>query len=187
MAVIDSTAVAARSRRRRKRGLRMLLVAAVGVTSAIALTAGTASAAHTCSNNSERHICLAVDGVGGGNFAVHVDIDLLMSAADAQEFIDDPGDPFVVTIVADDGIDTSCPIVCGTVVPTLFHMPMSLLTASNEHGLSGNFDLTVPGSWLNEDPPGQEDEIRAYIQVWDRDTNRMIHSYYSNQLSGNWP
>jgi len=100
--------------------------------------------------------------------------------------VDQAGDPFVVRIVADDGID-SCPIFCGTVIPTLLTLPMTGLGASSESGLSGDFEATVPGSWLNEDPPGQEDEIRAFVELWDRDTNIRTATFMSNQLSGNWP
>ena len=185
MAVIESTAGVARGGSRRRR-LGMLAVALVGAVSAVGLGTGTASAASSCTINSERGVCLAVDGVGGGNFRVHVGVDVHMSLAEAQEYIDDPGDPFVVKIVADDGID-SCPILCGTVIPTLFFVPMTGLSASAERGLSGSFDITVPGSALNDDPAGEEDEIRAFVELWDRDTNRLTKRYMSNQISGNWP
>src|SRR5882724_11275993 len=185
MAVIDPTAVNARSRRARRRLLRVL-IAAVGVLGVVGSTAGPASAAQTCTGASDSNLCLAVDGLGGGLFRVHVGIDVHMSLADAQEYIDDPGDPFVVTIVADDGI-VSCPIFCGTVIPTLFQVPLTALGASSGSGLSGDFDIIVAGSSLDEDPPGQEDEIRAFVELWDRDTNRLIHRFMSNQLSGNWP
>jgi hypothetical protein len=184
MDVIDATAVAARSRSR-KRWLRMLIVTLLGTVSAVGLGSGTASAAHSCAINAERGLCLEVNAVGDGNYTVHVGVDVHMPIAEAQEYIDDPGDPFVVTIVADDGID-SCPIFCGTVVPNLFRVPVTHLSATSQRGLSGSFDITVPGSALNEDPAGQEDEIRAVVELWDRDTNRLIERYMSNQLSGNW-
>jgi hypothetical protein len=185
MAVIDSTTVDAR-RPRRRRWLGMLTVALVGIGTAVGLVAGTASAAGTCTINRERSICLDVNGVGNGNFTVHVGVLVPMSAVDAQEYIDDPGNPIVVTIVADDGIVTSCPLVCGVVIPTLFQVPVTAMEASDE-GLSAFFDVTVSGNALNEDPPGQEDEIRAIVELWDRDTNTKVNSWLSNQLSGNWP
>lgn len=185
MAVIDRAAMDARRRRVRRRLLRVL-VAVVGVLGIVGSTAGPASAAQTCTGHSDSNLCLAIDGIGGGLFHVHVGIDVHMSLAEAQEYVDDPGDPFVVTIVADDGI-VSCPIFCGTVIPVLFQVPLTALGASSEAGLSGDFDITVPGSALNEDPPGQEDEIRAFVELWDRDTNQMVRRYMSNQISGNWP
>jgi hypothetical protein len=187
MAVIDSTAVDARGRGPRRRLVRLLgvLIAVVGVVGVVGLTAGPAAAAQTCTGRSDSNLCLAVDALGGGLFRVHVGIDVHMSFAQAQEYIDDPGDPFVVTIVGDDGI-VSCPIFCGTVIPVLFQVPLTALGASDESGLSADFDVTVPGSALNEDPPGQEDEIRTFVELWDRDTNRLITRFMSNQLSGNW-
>jgi hypothetical protein len=157
----------------------------MGIVSTVGLGTGTASAASSCAINSERSLCLAVDAVGGRNYLVHVGVNVHMPVEEAQEYVDDPGAPFFVTIVADDGI-VSCPIFCGTVIPTLFQVPMTDLSASSDGGLSGSFDVIVPGSALNEDPPGQEDEIRAFVEVWDRDTNRLVKRYLSNQLSGNW-
>ena len=169
-----------------RRRLARVLVAAAGVLGVVGSMAGPASAAQTCTGASDSNLCLSVDGVGGGRFRVHVGIDVPMSLAEAQEYIDDPGDPFVVTIVADDGIGSSCPLFCGTVIPVLFRVPLTGLGASGS-GLGGDFDITVPGTALNEDPPGQEDEIRAFAELWDRDTNTLVRRFVSNQISGNWP
>jgi hypothetical protein len=185
MAVIDSTATNARKRRYRRR-LSRVLIAVVGVLGIVGSTAGPAAAEQTCTGHSDSNLCLAVDGLGGGLFRVHVGIDVHMSFADAQEYVDDPGDPFVVTVVQDDGIG-GCPIFCGTVIQVLFQVPLTALGASSQSGLGGDFDITVPASALDDDPPGEEDEIRAFVELWDRDTNRMIKRYMSNQLSGNWP
>ena len=183
MAVIDQAPANARAWRRGRR-LVQVLIAAVGVLGVVGSTAGPASAAQTCNSTGGSVVCLAVDGVGGGQFKVHVGIEVQMSRAEAQEYIDDPGDPFVVTIVADDGI-VSCPVFCGTVVPVLFRVPLTQLGAGDS-SLGADFDITVPASALNEDPPGQEDEIRAFVELWDRDTNTLVRRFMSNQISGNW-
>src|SRR5690349_11481335 len=98
MALINSTAVAVRSRGRKRR-IVALIVALVATVGGVALGTGIASAASSCTSNSERGLCLAVDRNANGTFTVHVGVDVHMSVADAQEYIDDPGDPFVVTIV----------------------------------------------------------------------------------------
>lgn len=155
-----------------------MLVMSLAVVGGVGLTAVPASAAQTCTGRSDSNLCLAIDGLGNGVFRVHVGIDVHMSLAEAQEYIDDAGVPFRVTIFGDDGGGTD---------QALFDLPLTSLGASSGFGLSGDFDLNVTGNTLNEDPPGQEDEIRARVQLIDTDTNRVTATFVSNQLSGNWP
>jgi len=162
-------------------------VATVG---GVAVGTGIASAGtSSCTSNGERGLCLAIDGVGGGRFSVHVGVDVHMSVADAQEYIDDPGDPFDVIIVGDDGSGSDPHRVTpgDPFLPILFRIPMTYASAGSPRGLSASFDAIVPGRALDEDPAGQEDEIRAYLQLWDRDTNRITNVFLTNQLSGRWP
>ena len=163
--------------RRSRRRTGPILAAGLAFVGVVGLTAAPAYAAQTCRSTGNSVLCLAINGVGNGMFRVHVGIDVHMSVADAQEYIDDTGEPLRVLILGDDsGTDQA-----------LFTVPRTNLVASSGFGLSGDFDRTVPGSMLNEDPPGQEDEIRARVQLVDTDTNRVTATYVSNQISGNWP
>jgi hypothetical protein len=64
-------------------------------------------------------------------------------------------------------------------------MPLTDVGASSESGLSADFDLVVPGSWLNED--NGTDEVRAFVSLIDTDTNTIRNTFLSNQIVGNWP
>jgi len=175
MAKIDPSAVDVRPRGRSRRRLLQLLIAATAVVGAVGLMAGPASAAQTCTGAADSNLCLAINGLGGNTFAVHVGIDVHMSLEKAQEYIDDPGDPFIVWIRGDDS---------GSLAEFLFTVPRTALGASAESGLSGDFDITVPGSLLNEDT-GQ-DEIRAQVFLIDTDTTHTDATFVSNRIVGNW-
>jgi hypothetical protein len=155
-----------------------MLIAGLAVVGIVGLTAMPASAAVKCGGTGNSDLCLQIDRLTNGAFRVHVGIDVHMSLADAQEYVDDVGVPFRVTIFGDDGGGTDQP---------LFDVPLTDLGASSGFGLSADFDISVPSSFLNEDPPGQEDEIRARVQLIDTDTNRITATYVSGQISGNWP
>jgi hypothetical protein len=177
MAVNDQIAVGVPHRARTRRRLLQLLIAATAVFGAVGLTAGPASAAAPpCATPPGSVLCWSINGVGNGNFAVHVGIDVHMSLEDAQEYIDDQGDPFLVSIRGDDS---------GTLAEFLFSVPVTALGASVESGLSGDFDIVVPGSWLNED--NGQDEVRAQVVLIDTDTNTVTDTFVSNRIVGNWP
>jgi hypothetical protein len=176
MTIIDPTAEDVRPRGRTKRRLLQLLIAAMAVFGAVGLSAGPASAAQTCTGAADSNLCFAINGVGSGNFAVHVGIDVHMSLEDAQEYIDDPGNPFVVWIRGDDS---------GSLNEFLFTVPITDLGASSGFGLSADFDIVVPGSWLNED--NGQDEVRAQVFLIDTDTNTTTATFVSNRIVGNWP
>lgn len=167
-----SNAVRVRPRGGAGRGVLRLLIAATAFLGAVGLMTGPASAAQTCTGRPDSNLCLAINGVGNGNFAVHVGIDVHMSRDEAQEYIDDPGDPFTVWIRGDDG-------------EFLFTLPTTALGASEESGLSGDFDRIVPGTALNED--SGQDEIVAFVILTDTDTNTVTRTFTSNPIIGNWP
>ncbi|PRY44787.1 hypothetical protein [Umezawaea tangerina] len=171
----DPTVVAEPPRRRAKHRLLQSLVALSMVVGAVGTTAGTASAAQTCTGATDANLCLWIDGVGNGNFRVHVGIDVHISRADAQEYIDDAGDPFTVWIRGNDNGPNEF----------LFSLPMTAIGASDESGLSGDFELVVPATSLNED--SGTDEIVAVVTLTDTDTNTVTKNFVSNQLVGNWP
>ena len=172
MVMIDPDA----RRQRARRWVTRTLAAGLAVVGIVGLTTAPASAAMTCTGRPDSNTCLWIDGIGNGLFRVHVGIDVHMSLAAAQEYIDDAGDPFSVVVFGDDG---------GGADQALFIVPLIALGASTESGLSGDFETVVPGSALNEDP-GQADEIRARVLLIDTDLNRVTGTYLSNQLSGNW-
>jgi hypothetical protein len=174
MTITELTA-GVRPRRTRRRLVRAIL-AAVAVVGAVAATAGPASAAQTCTGHTDSNLCFAIDGLGNNMFHVHVGIDVHMPLDQAQEYIDDTGDPFVVWI---DGVDD------GRLSETKFSVPITDLGASSESGLSADFDRDVPGSWLNEDNPGG-DELKAEVLLIDRDLQRTDNTYVSNELDGNF-
>jgi hypothetical protein len=176
MAIIDQTAVTVRPRGRTKRRLLQTVIAAAAVFGAVVVTAGPAAAVQTCTGRPEANLCLAIDGRSDGLFNVHVGIDVHMSLAEAQEYVDDAGNPLSASIRGDDS---------GNFSQFLFSVPLTVLGASAESGLSADFDLVVPGSWLNED--NGTDEIRAVVTLVDTDTNTVKGTFVSNVIVGNWP
>lgn len=134
MAIIDPTVANVRARGHTKLRLLQVVIAAAAVFGAVGLTAAPASAEQTCMGS---NLCLAINGLGNGTFAVHVGTDVHMSLEEAQEYVDDAGDPLFASIRGDDS---------GNVSQFLFSMPFTDVGASSESGLSADFDLAVPGS-----------------------------------------
>jgi hypothetical protein len=178
-----STVTGERGRRRlarfrRPRRLVQVLIAVLAVAGATLVTAGPASAAMQCDYQVGLYnVCLSVNGVGNGMYNVHVGIDVHMSLADAQEYIDDPDDPLLAIIRGDDG---------GRIAEVLSYPRLVGLGASEESGLSADFDATIPGSVLDEDP-GAGDEIRAQVRLTDTDTNTLTGEWITAVMVGNWP
>jgi hypothetical protein len=179
MTNINPHASGAQRRRSRSWIPRMLIagLAAIGVTGALGLAAVPASAAMTCNGTvgSPSNLCLWIDGVGSGLYKIHVGIDVFMSFDRAQEYIDDPGNPFRVTICGDDGGGCDQP---------LFDLPLVALANGGDR-LAGDFERIVSGLSLNED--SGQDEIRARVQLIDTDTNVIDATFVSNRITGNWP
>lgn len=164
-----------RGRRRLVRGTLAAAMALGIVGGTMGATTGTASAAMRCTGARDSNVCLWVNGVGNGQFVVHVGIDFHISREDAQEYIDDAGDPFQVWIRGDDNGPAEF----------LFTVPMTAIGASDESGLSADFERTVPGSWLNED--AGTDEVYAELTLTDTDTNTVTRVFKSPVIVGNWP
>ncbi|WP_086669203.1 hypothetical protein [Lentzea kentuckyensis] len=168
---IDEIAPPPRTKRRLPRAL-LAVAMTLGIVGA---TAGTAAAVQSCTGATDSNVCLRIEGVGNGNFAVHVGIDYHISREEAQEYIDDFGDPFTVWIRGQDNGPNEF----------LFALPMTAIGASDDFGLSADFDLTVPGAWLNED--NGTDEIVAVLTLTDTDTNTVTRTFRSPVITGNWP
>jgi hypothetical protein len=176
MAIIDHTAGTVRPRGRIKRRLLQTVIAAAAVFGAVVVTAGPAAAVQTCTGRPEANLCFAIEGRPDGRFDVHVGIDVHMPLAEAQEYVDDAGNPLSASIRGDDS---------GNLSQFLFNVPLSVLGASAESGLSADFNITVPGSFLNED--NGTDEVRAVVTLVDTDTNTVRGTFVSNVIIGNWP
>jgi hypothetical protein len=69
---------------------------------AIGVTAEPASAAQTCTGATAANLCLTINRLDNGLYDVNVSIDMCMSLAEAQEYIDDPGNPAIAEICGDD-------------------------------------------------------------------------------------
>jgi hypothetical protein len=158
---------------RPKRRLFQLLIAAVAVFGAVGLMAAPASAAQTCTGGTN-NLCLSINRLADGRYLVHVGIDVRMSLDAAQEYIDDVGDPFTVTIHGDDD---------GDLGDSRFTLTQTGLSASADFGLSGDFEKIVPGFFLDED--NGTDEVRALVKLTDTDVDRSIF-FRSNLIVGNF-
>ena len=181
MTIIEPTAVDVRPRRRTKRRLLQVLITVTAVLGAVGLTAGPASAEHACGAVNNADVCLWINRLDNGLFAIDVGIDVHMSVEEAQEYVGDPGDPFTVEIRGDDGNENSPQLA-----EHLFTVPLVAVGASVEAGLSADFHREdVPGGWLNED--NGQDEIRALVTLTDTDTNTVTATFISKRIVGNWP
>jgi hypothetical protein len=176
MPILHSTAADVRPRGRAKRRLAQLAIAAITVPGALALTAGPASAAQTCTGRADSNLCLSIDRRADGNYNVHVGIDVHMPLYQAQEYVDDVGVPFSVWLRGDDGKPAEY----------LFRVPITALVATSESGLSADFNTVVSGAALDEDRGGV-DEVRARVTLIDTDTNTTTGIYDSNRIVGSWP
>jgi len=153
----------------------------VAVCGAVALTAVPASAAQTCTGKTDSNLCFSINQRADGLFDVHVGIDVHMPLDEAQEYVDDVGEPpFTVWIRGDDGKPDR----------NLFSVPLTdgTLVATSGFGLSAEFDTVVEGRDLDEDPGGT-DEVRAHVTLTDTDTGIDAEGspFISNRLTGNWP
>lgn len=155
-----------------KRRLTWVLAVAASLSVALGLMAAPAQAAMKCVPDQNAFVCLWIDGLGNNRFRVHVGIDVRMSLAEAQEYIDDAGNPFSVVTIGSAGL-------------IRFGVPQVGLGASAESGLSGDFEIVALGSQLNENPGGL-DKIRAHVRLFDTDTNRLVATYISGEIAGNW-
>jgi hypothetical protein len=120
-------------RTRTKRSLLgVIAIIAATVAGMIALT-GPAFATQRCGPAFASIVCLEIQKLSDGNYAVHVGIDYHISLQAAQEIIDQPGDPFFTVAMSGS--------------TTLFFIPLTQLGASAD-GLGAGFDVTVLPSQL---------------------------------------
>ncbi|MEV0387595.1 hypothetical protein [Nonomuraea sp. NPDC050643] len=148
------------------RGRRRLLRLAAFVVAPLAAITALAAPAHAdgplCGNARDpggHNVCMWIDALGDDIYRVHVGIDVHMSVQDAQAIIDGSGgNPFVTKIFGADPFFDNAEFNLGLVV----------IGASQEAGLSADFERIVPKSWLNEDPgPGDRDELFARVVLND--------------------
>jgi hypothetical protein len=181
MPIIDFPPADVRPRGRTKRRLLQLPIAATAILGTVALTAAPASATQTCTGKPDSNLCFSINQRADGNFDVHVGIDVHMPLDEAQEYVNNVGEPpFTVWIHAYDGKPGR----------KLFSVPMTegTLDATPDFGLSAEFDRIVDGRDLDANPRGT-DVVLADVTLTDTDTNTKDPRgpFISNRLTGNWP
>ena len=163
----------ARLKRRLGGGLTALALTA-GTIGALAATAGPAAADQQCTGRPEVNVCIDIFPVfDGRSYRVHVGIDVHMSQAAAQAYVNQ-GRPFTVTMMGSDPADDD----------TLFNVPMSVIVADAESGLAADFDVAVAQFSLDEDDSifDDVDEVYARIVLRDARTNRSF-TYLSDTVT----
>jgi hypothetical protein len=152
----------------------------VGGTCALALAGGVlglmadpASAANACTTDDNAVVCLDINpNASRQTYFVHVGVEVHMSRQEAQAYVDQ-GRPFTVTMRgADPAFDDA-----------LFTVPNSAISATDEFGLSADFDVAVGRFALNEDDSffDDRDEVYADIDLFDARTGQTV-SYESAQI-----
>ncbi|MGI5507288.1 hypothetical protein [Lentzea sp. CA-135723] len=139
-------------------------LAALGI---MTVTAGAAEAKQTCSTGTNHTICFTITKVGSDTYDVSVGLDARMSRADAQNIIDQPGDPVDAWAMGADWFDNA-----------EFRIPVSWVRAT-DNGLSAQFYIQVPYNALDEDSDGG-DELYARARLFD--TRTSTKTYKSKEL-----
>jgi hypothetical protein len=132
--------------------------AALGIALGASLGAADAASAagvnnQVCTGNSNHVICLGIWDMGNNTYAVHVGIDVSMTQAQAQQYVDQPGQALTASLMGDDVFDNA-----------LFAIPQTYEVAGGD-GLSAEFDILVGSGSLNEDWDGQ-DELYAKVKLY---------------------
>jgi hypothetical protein len=144
-----------------RRVRRTVLAMALAVVATIA-TAGAAAAGRlhqqTCTGERGRWtVCLYItddpQSPYSHHYKVHVGIDVNMSQGDAQDIIDGGGAPYARLYGADPFFDDNLQGVTRSAVWTW------------EGGLSAEFDRSISGGVLDEDPEGG-DEVFALVSMY---------------------
>ncbi|SDX22749.1 hypothetical protein SAMN05421504_102732 [Amycolatopsis xylanica] len=149
------------SRPWKRRIARAAALTAAGA-SALVLTAVPSMAAQKCTGAAVANVCLAIDRLSNGEYAVHLGIDWHISKSDAAAIILGGG-PLTAEMIGDDAFSDD----------HLFTVPLTDAGASDASGLSIDFDRVVPASFLDEDdtPFDRVDEVFGRIRITDRRTN----------------
>ena len=143
------------SRGRARRGaLRAVLAVTGAVAVAVGLMAAPAAAQQSCTGAADANVCLSIERLDDGNYAVHIGIDVRMSQQDAQAIIDQPGDPFTTWMMGSDWFDDS-----------LLSLPMTGLGAW-EGGLGADFDRVATSAELDEDSDWWDDDDEVFARIW---------------------
>jgi hypothetical protein len=145
----------------KRRFLRAAAVTAVGA-SALVLAAAPSQAAQKCTGRGDANVCLAIDRLSNGEYAVHLGIDWHISRLDAESIILGGG-PITAEMLGDDAFSDD----------HLFPVFLTDVGASDAFGLSIDFDRVVPAFFLDEDnvPFDRTDEVFGRISITDRRTS----------------
>jgi hypothetical protein len=150
--------------------------------SALAVTASTASATQACDQPREGHAntCLTIAPTNTVRCPILVGIDIEMRRKDAQDLINDAGgNPFSTVIMANDHDDPYRDTA------SLFEVPLAPgWPKAGEGGLSAEFYKEVNYQLVDEDKPGS-DEVYARVALHDP-RYPTPHLYHSGIITGNY-
>ncbi|MEV0617371.1 hypothetical protein AB0I81_28885 [Nonomuraea sp. NPDC050404] len=155
-----------RARITRVLGVVLLSIAAIALSGA-----QPAAAAQSCTGQQQSNVCITTTDIGGGLYHVTLGIDFRIGRAAAQQIIDAPGEPFTGAVFEVDAT-----------LGYLFSMPVIGVGASDDAGLSADFQLVVPRIWLDEDAGSAVDTVRGRIRLLDSRVNRVI-TFHTPPLS----
>ncbi|GIH05568.1 hypothetical protein Rhe02_36350 [Rhizocola hellebori] len=131
-----------RKKRSVMRGLAVMTAALIS-TVVLGATPAHAESGQKCTGGSITNVCLSIWPTTPGEYVVHVGIDYRIGRQRAQAIIDQPGDPYRVRIF---GV---APWPWGN--QAMFDVPLTNLGASEESGLSGDFEIRKTAAELNRD------------------------------------
>jgi hypothetical protein len=121
-----------------------------------------------------RNVCLFIDQLPDGRWAVHVGIDINMTRRQAEAIVGTGNSPFTAEIRGDDGDESEDDYQFG--------LPLTRLVATDK-GLTGEFDLQVDGSALDEDDGTDEIFARVHYAL---PNGTRIFTYDTPNFVGNF-
>jgi hypothetical protein len=147
------------------------LAAAALTTGALGLMAGPASAEQKCTGRPDSNVCLAITtNSNQSTYFIHVGIDVHMSRASAQQYIDaSGGNPFNARMWGSDTFSDD----------DLFPVFLTDIGASDESGLSADFDVAVAQFSMDEDDDLFDDVDEVYASINLRSPSGRTFNYRS--------
>jgi len=151
------------------------LVAMLAIIAAYLLAAAPQASATPCNYDGRTfNACLRFDWAEYGYLRTHVGLDVFMGQRYAQEIVDCSHN-FSASLWGDDGSSDQ------------FIVPLQLKPgwpAAGPVGLGAEFTSARLGPQLDEDRGGDDDELYARIQFYDRFAN--LRTYYTGTIKGDY-
>jgi hypothetical protein len=159
-------------------GAGRLAVATAVASTALGLLASPASAAsvHKCSLSSTVDTCIEITRQSSGDYLVHVGIEVHIGFQEGQTIIDQPGEPFTLSMWGADPLSDD---------ELAFGLFQTDIGADEPNGLGASFDGLASHDQLNEDDSffDDTDEIFAHIDLRDQRTS-VIRHFQTPEVSG---